>query len=207
MKPGERVDLLKTLAERLAEREWDDIDLILRQFGFTWSTEWEGDGGKVAYSRHHLEGGSDEALSALNEYLFGKEQGASPQAGSHLWKPGYFRLFLTHVSTQKNMVSGVKGELANYGVDGFVAHEDIDPTKEWVMEIEAALTTCDALAAFLTDGFHESNWTDQEVGYSVSRHVLIIPVRIHLDPYGFIARYQALTPRDDKPATIAAGIA
>ena len=75
------------------------------------------------------------------------------------------------------------------------------------MEIEAALTTCDALAAFLADGFHESNWTDQEVGYSVSRHVLIIPVRIPLDPYGFIARYQALTPRDDKPATIAAGIA
>jgi len=207
MKPGERVDLLKTLAGGLAEREWDDIDLILRQFGFSWSNEWEGHGDKVEYCRNHLEGGSDEALSALNEYLFGKNQGTSPLAGSHLWTPGYFRLFLSHVSAQKNMVSSVKSEIEKYGVDGFVAHEDIDPTKEWVMEIEAALTTCDALAAFLTDGFHESNWTDQEVGYSVNRHVLIIPVRIDLEPYGFIARYQALTPRDDRPATIAAGIA
>lgn len=207
MKPGDRVDLLKTLAKGLAEREWDEIDLILRQFGFSWSNEWEGDGGRIGYCRNHLESGSDEALSGLNEYLFGKHQGVSSLAGSHLWKPGYFRLFLCHVSMQKKLISDVKGELEKHGVDGFVAHEDIDPTKEWITEIEAALTTCDALAAFLTDGFHESNWTDQEVGYSVSRHVLIIPVRIDMDPYGFIARYQALTPPNSKPASIATGIA
>jgi hypothetical protein len=44
MKPGERVDLLKMLAGRLGERDWDDIDLILRQFGFRWSDEWHGEG-------------------------------------------------------------------------------------------------------------------------------------------------------------------
>ena len=78
MKPGDRVDLLKTLAKGLAELEWDEIDLILRQFGFNWSNEWEGDGGRIGYCRDHLESGSDEALSGLNEYLFGKNHGEKP---------------------------------------------------------------------------------------------------------------------------------
>jgi len=70
----------------------------------------------------------------------------------------------------------------------------IEPTREWVTEIEQALDTCHALAALLTEGFHESKWTDQEIGFCVKRRILVLPIRVGLDPYGFISRYQALSP-------------
>jgi hypothetical protein len=44
----------------------------------------------------------------------------------------------------------------------------------------------------LSKDFHESNWTDQEVGYAVARGIPIIAVRLGRDPYGFIGKFQAL---------------
>jgi hypothetical protein len=79
-----------------------------------------------------------------------------------------------------------------YGISAFVAHRDIEPTKEWQSEIELALNTADALCALLHPAFHESKWTDQEVGFAMGRQLLIIPVRLGIDPYGFIGKSQAL---------------
>lgn len=62
-------------------------------------------------------------------------------------------------------------------------------------EIELAIETCHALAVFLTHDLHNSLWTDQEVGICVKRRILIIPVRIDRDPYGFLGRYQALNAK------------
>lgn len=114
-----------------------------------------------------------------------------------IWKPGYFKLFLSHISSEKVFVSAVKTELAAFGVDGFVAHVDIQPTQNWQDTIERALAECDALIAFLHSGFHDSLWTDQEVGFVRGRGVLVVPVRLGSDPYGFIGRYQALRGLDD----------
>jgi hypothetical protein len=100
----------------------------------------------------------------------------------------------------------VKEHLAVRGIDGFVAHKDIGPTKKWVEQIEIALETCDALAAMLTTGFHESMWTDQEVGFCMNRRVLIIPVRLGIDPYGFISRYQGFTPASKDADAVSSGL-
>jgi predicted butyrate kinase (DUF1464 family) len=86
--------------------------------------------------------------------------------------------------------SELAASLSGYGVNGFVAHEDIEPTKEWEDEIRLALTTCDALACLLTDGFGSSKWTDQEVGFAIGRGTLVVPIRLGMDPYGFMARHQ-----------------
>jgi hypothetical protein len=51
----------------------------------------------------------------------------------------------------------------------------------------------DALAAIMTEDFHNSNWTDQEVGFALGRHVPVIPLRLGRTPYGFLARVQALS--------------
>jgi TIR domain len=106
------------------------------------------------------------------------------------WKPDHFRLFLTHVSTQKSVAHNLKESLEPYYVSCFVAHDDIEPTREWQDEIEEALRAMDALAALLSPDFHTSNWTDQEVGFAVGSGRLVIPLRFGLDPYGFIAKYQ-----------------
>src|SRR5260370_19981918 len=51
----------------------------------------------------------------------------------------------------------------------------------------------DAFVALLTDNFHDSDWTDQEVVYALGRSVPLIAVKLGRDPYGFMAKFQALT--------------
>ncbi len=82
--------------------------------------------------------------------------------------------------------------MATFGISAFVAHQDIQPTKAWQDEIENALTTMDAFVALLTEGFHESEWTDQEVGFALVRGIPVVSVRLGRDPYGFIGKFQAL---------------
>src|SRR5690606_17271888 len=77
----------------------------------------------------------------------------------------------------------------------FVAHNDIEPTREWQDEIESALSTMDAMVAVLVPGFPESKWTDQEVGVAIGRRVPIGPLKAGRDPYGLIGKYQALPIR------------
>lgn len=123
---------------------------------------------------------------------------ASEEHLSRLWQPGFFRLFLSHKADHKKFAGELKEELGLYGVSCFVAHEDIEPTREWQNEIETALFSMHALVALLTKGFSDSNWTDQEVGVAIGRGVPVIPVRRGLDPYGFIGKYQALTGHKKK---------
>ena len=112
---------------------------------------------------------------------------------SRIWDKDCFRVFLSHKAEVKKETSVLKEELRLYGVSCFVAHEDIHPTKEWQNEIENALHTMDSFVALLTDAFHDSLWTDQEVGFAFGRGVPIISVKLGKDPYGFIGKFQALS--------------
>ena len=109
-----------------------------------------------------------------------------------LWGDGVLRAFISHVAEHKDLATEIKFSLEQYGIASFVAHEDIEPMKEWELEIESALFSMNILVALLTEGFSESKWTDQEVGVAVGRGVPIVPVRLGKDPYGFMARYQAI---------------
>lgn len=111
---------------------------------------------------------------------------------SHIWKAGYLRLFLSHVSAHKDAVAKLKSELLDRGISAFVAHEDVTPSSEWQHEIELALNFMDALAALLTPDFHQSNWTDQEIGFALGRGVRVISVNWGANPYGFAGKNQAL---------------
>ena len=108
------------------------------------------------------------------------------------WTEDYLRLFISHLSTDKLLAQNLKISLENYAITGFVAHSDIEPTRLWQSEIELALNTCDSGLALLSADFHESKWTDQEIGILIGQDKLIIPVRMGLDPYGFIGKYQAI---------------
>jgi hypothetical protein len=108
------------------------------------------------------------------------------------WLPDSFRLFITHVHTHKLLAAQLRTTLREFWVSCFVAHNDIEPTKQWQEEIELALRTADALLALLSDDFHGSCWTDQEVGIGIGTGLVVVPVKLDIDPYGFIAKYQAL---------------
>lgn len=130
----------------------------------------------------------------------------APVDVEHLWTPGMLRLFISHVAKHKVAVSKLKWQLCKYGISSFVAHEDIEPNREWQNEIELALRSMHALVALLTPEFHESRWTDQEVGIALGKGSLVIAVRLGLDPYGFIGKVQGLPGSLDDPVSLASSI-
>ncbi len=203
LRRGQRVDLIKKLSERLAKIDSEEMDLTLRQFGFTWSDTW--DGSLESYALHHLENGDDQSLRDLDEYLFGENLPRSQIQGR--WTAGTFRLFMSHTAANKRAMADLKARLlTDFGIEGFVAHDDINPAAEWVNEIEIALDTCHAIAAYITDDFHQSLWTDQEIGYCLKRRILVVPLRVDANPYGFFARFQALPAAGLTAEQIASGI-
>lgn len=125
----------------------------------------------------------------------------SATAIARIWEGDGFRLFLSHkAENNKKEASKLKMQLRKYGVCAFVAHEDIKPTEAWQREIERALRSTEALAALMTKNFHDSLWTDQEVGFALGRRVPIIAVNLGMNPYGFIGSMQALKTDWDSAA-------
>lgn len=102
------------------------------------------------------------------------------------------RLFISHLAIHKGMTNEVKQALEPYGISGFVAHNDIKPTKDWQEEIKRALSTMDAMLTIHTKGFSQSPWTQQEVGWACAQNVQILSLKIDEDPKGFIGNYQAI---------------
>lgn len=196
-----RMRLLLKIIERSEQEEWPRIDLVAGQFGGRRTDEWTGT--KTAYIGWSFENIEDSALFELGEFFGLNDSAASVSSGEigavdsaaiiRIWgAPTTFRLFLSHVSGQKDGATKLKDELAALGVSAFVAHADILPTKEWLEEILRALKSMHGLAALLVPTFHASFWTDQELGYAIGRSVPIVPLKFGQDPYGFIGRFQAL---------------
>lgn len=183
MKPGERIRLIQESAKSLLTRPWPEAQLILDQFSFEtyeplagW--QWE-DSDSLGYFIEQLKKGADSRLAEVHEYLLGDDARPLARVGIGPWTSGLpVNMFLSHVHEQKGYVGSVKQALADrFGIDGFVAHNDIHPSQQWREVIKEALSTCHAFAAFLHPGFHDSQWCDQEVGWALSRNVPIIVVR------------------------------
>jgi nucleoside 2-deoxyribosyltransferase len=139
-----------------------------------------------------VERATDETLIDLAQHVgFSFEIVAAPRIDPPFWRKGMLRLFVSHLATHRAFAAELQTALLDFGISGFVAHNDIEPTQEWQTQIETALATCDALIALLHPDFHVSNWTDQEIGCAMGRGVPTFAVRFGQDPYGFIGRFQA----------------
>jgi len=180
---------------------YSDITGYLLAFGVDTKKETSDKGGsKWVYTKDLLATEPDQLILKIADELeieHGFSESRKSQASdSRFWQTNHFRLFISHLAEHKVIMSQLQGALKDYGISAFVAHEDIEPTKEWQIEIEKALFSMDALAAVLTPNFEKSKWTDQEVGVAIGREVLIIPVRKGMDPYGFIGKLQGLQSHD-----------
>ena len=124
-----------------------------------------------------------------------------------IWKAGYLRLFMSHRDEFKEEARCLADELIHYGVSAFVAHDTIEPMTTWQHEILKGLETMEVMLAFVTDDFHESTWTNQEVGYALGKGIPIISLKLQgKDPAGFIGSEQAMRGSLDDPAASASGI-
>ena len=126
------------------------------------------------------------------------------ESGSYQgWRNGYFRMFISHITSKKKQAGSLKTALEEYGITSFVAHEDIKPSKEWLKEIEKALNSMDCMSAMMYDGFHKSNWCDQEVGVALGRSITVLPLLPDSDPYGFLGEYQGIKIKGMYPDDLA----
>lgn len=104
-----------------------------------------------------------------------------------------FKLFISHLAKYKEDATTIKNNLDFFGISSFVAHDDITPGEKWEKEIKKALSTMDGLLALMHKGFHDSHWTNQEIGFALSKNIPIISLNRGCVPQGFIAQNQALS--------------
>jgi hypothetical protein len=187
MRPAERIAAIRESANLLSQQLWADIDLILTEHGLPTSDSWEGD--RYHYAMAMLQDAPDGKLRDLHQYLTG-DTGDVP-TGPRQWGQGQLKLFMSHIARKQEFVGEVGAYLNFYGVSCFIAHVSIEPSEEWRDVIEAALRSCDAMAVFLHQGFHESGWCDQEVGFALARRVPVLPIALEIMPYGFMEKLQA----------------
>ena len=197
MRRRDRVRIIEEIAERLQDEGFERIDFLLTQFGLPTQDSWFGS--TQSYILDSLKDGSASDVLELAEHLMVpnipslEDDGVdnAPSAADRIWGSSPLRIFLSHLAVEKEFAARVQSGFARYGAASFVAHVDITPTKEWLSQIEIGLASCDLLVALMHDGFHASNWTDQEVGYVMGRQKPVYPVALGEMPYGFLGKYQA----------------
>lgn len=105
--------------------------------------------------------------------------------------PPTIRGFLSYSNKDRRIAAEVRKAIAVWGVDAFMAHEDITVSEEWRARILAELKGMEVFVPILSEAFRQSSWTAQEAGAAVVRNVLIIPVSIDQTvPFGFLGQWQ-----------------
>jgi TIR domain len=220
MKPAERIPLLKKLATTLSadEMPWAEMNLVLRQHGFTSGDVWgeDRDGYPLAperyeYALHHVENsGDDEKLLELARYLDpgDGDQSVPSSAGPGPWKgENTFRLFISHTHPNAPFAAEIRDYLGRVLIESFVAHNDIEPSEKWMRVIESALLTCHAAVAIVTPDFRESQWCDQEIGFCLARSRLVVPLMHDAHPHGFLSEFQGVKLNErSRPQTAAISV-
>lgn len=206
MKASQRQTLVDRIARELQSRyKTYELDQYLVQFGVTppagssFNSKW-------VYSKQALAGESVETLLRIADDL--DLAAEAIVAGASLppknWEgTSALRLFVSHISKDRDKAIRLRTCLDPLGIAAFVAHEDIKPTLEWQREIERALFTMDAFLAILTPGFSVSIWCQQETGFAIARGCKIISLGMGEDPTGFLASRQALGRKGRRAEAIA----
>lgn len=194
------IKLITQITERLSAEDYSLIDLTLSQFGLRTSERWEGS--REEYVIAMLKDAESDALQELGVHV-GVATDSVPRIEPSFWQPGMFRVFISHLATHRDSAAKLQVSLRDYGITAFVAHNDIEPTAEWIVQIETALATAEALVALLHPKFHASSWVDQEIGYAMGRGIPTYSIALGEMPYGFIGRFQAFNGRNKSASTVA----
>jgi TIR domain-containing protein len=185
--------------------DWSSIELILSEFGAPDVSNW---GSDEDYAVSRLRRSDDGTLLALNAYLRGDDGGGSGGGTDDPtvvgpWGDGEFRLFLSHTSDHKvfanNVAEALRGE---FGINAFVAHEAIKPSRAWEQEIEVALATCEGMLALVTPDFIGSEYCDQEVGWVMGHNLPILAAMKGATPHGFVGKWQGLPVKSGPTAAL-----
>lgn len=197
LKVSDRLAIIDRLGSELQSRyTYQEIDSYLEAFSLHVYGAQAAFASKKLYAKSGLNHASTATLGEIIEDL-GIEALTTISARANmpaLWSDSSkLRVFISHLSTEKAKAMRTRDALALYGMSCFVAHEDIQPTLEWQVQIERALHAMELFISIHTPDFKNSVWTQQEIGFAVARGVKIIALRMGEDPTGFISKHQALS--------------
>lgn len=202
---SQRVKVIQDTANHLDSEDWTTIDLTLKQFGFPTQDQWSSD--KKAYIVEMVGDAKDDDLVELGQHFGMEFNGRLPTPDepreTPYWEEGHVKVFISHLTGEREQAAEVQKALDRYRMSGFVAHNDIHPTTEWQIEIETALASCDMLIALIHPDFVKSKWCDQEIGYALGRGIPVFAIRCGADPHGFVGRFQAFNGNGKTPSQIA----
>ena len=107
--------------------------------------------------------------------------------------PDALRSFISYSTDDRASAAVVKEFLQGFGIQSFMAHEDLHVSDEWRHRILEELQRMHVFVALLSKAFKSSDWAPQELGIAVSRRdVSIIPLSLDgTVSYGFIDNLQS----------------
>ena len=212
MKIKEKINLVNSICEEFNQKyRYDDIKVFLDHFGIPSDStfQYSGEYRDFEYAKSRLNLTTDDKILAIANELE-LVSGVSPSQyfdAPNCWSDkNKFRLFISHLAKDKLMATRLKSTLEPYNIIGFVAHEDVSPTKKWQIEIEKALWTMDAMVSVHTNGFSKSVWTQQEIGFALGRGIKVFPLKMDEDPIGFLGADQAILRRSRTAEHVSAEI-
>lgn len=210
MKVSERLVVVERLAEELASRyDFAQAGAFLTSFYSRAHTFFDDYRDVKEMVSSNLLNVPESVLGEMIDDL-GVESAAHIAAASQrpqIWAEDWpLRAFISHLSTEKQKATRLRDALSDYGISGFVAHEDIEPTQDWQVQIERALQNMEVFISMHTVDYSKSVWTQQEIGFAVARGIKVIALRMGEDPKGFISKHQAISRGAKKAEDIAAEI-
>jgi hypothetical protein len=104
-------------------------------------------------------------------------------------------VFLSYAHENRVLAGKIASFLKNKDIDVFLAHEDIEVSKEWRREILKHLKMDRILIALLTPEYEKSVWTNQEAGYVLGKEGKNIPLivgNVDIKRFGFLESFQGI---------------
>lgn len=102
------------------------------------------------------------------------------------------KAFISYSHEDRKYGAKAKAVFAEFGIEAFLAHEDLEVSDEWRACIIKELQSCGIFVPLLSANFLASKWAPQEVGFIISRpEVAIAPISLDgTTPFGFISHVQ-----------------
>ena len=166
---------------------------FLRKLGL--SQDVKASGSARIRTAEYLRQADELACERIREYFETGQQ----QSSNRLWPNRGLRLFVSHRDDQRGELAKVAKFLQHYGIVSFLAHDAISVGTIWRDELQLGLRTMEALLAYCSDGFADSDWTGQEVGYALGRDVPVVTVMAGAGPKGLLEQRQAIRARVNRP--------
>lgn len=186
---SQRAALTKAVAIAMNQRTWEELEAMAGGLGLPMPAK-DDRLGRPSAVEGVLDSANDDQLDVLAGLVLPQQFNLDWEQRNP-WEPGKFRLFLSHAHQDREFVGAVAAALSSKGIHGFAAHEDIEVHAEWAHVIEYALDTADALVAFVSEPSLASYWCNQDIGWALGRHLLVVSVRLDRAPVGFTSRFQA----------------